>query len=552
MAFSPAALLERFRRNKVQDAFGGDDLFDGESRFAGQGPKIALIASGALFLLLIGGVGVIYLTGDKNAAPAAVRGSLADLEVVEDTEHPTAAPGKEAPGVDPTGATDRSAARRPWLAQGGAQEAPRLGMVDSANPAAPADAKTADGKKAPNTKPADVKSEVKAAETKPVETKPAEAKPAETKTAAVMAPPATSAPAMAPPAKEAGKEAAKDMAKADAVKPGQPIAILPASAEKGAAKTEALAGLKEEPAPPAALDPSKDIAGIPALQASGQAPGAPRRFDAAAGSDAGPSVAGGRPRLIDPPIPPTDKITIAAPPPRYANLTDVKRDAATAAPAPNAIKLAFVVGGLGLSASATDAAISKLPPTVTLAFSPYARDLKKWIEKAKAKGHEVLIEVPMESKQFPSEDPGPLGLMTSAEAKENADRLETILKEATNAVGVLDVMGSKFRESLEHITPVFAKLKQSNLFYVQGTPGVRMGDATVPTAIADVVVDDRPFRAAVDARLDYAERLAKYQGSAVATMSAKPVSFERLVLWIEQSQKKGIVLAPISQVLIKQ
>jgi hypothetical protein len=30
------------------------------------------------------------------------------------------------------------------------------------------------------------------------------------------------------------------------------------------------------------------------------------------------------------------------------------------------------------------------------------------------------------------------------------------------------------------------------------------------------------------------------------------VSFERLVLWTEQAQKKGIVLAPISQVLIKQ
>ena len=573
MAFSPAALLERFRRNKVQDAFGGDDLFDSESRFAGQGPKIALIASGALFLLLIGGVGVIYLTGDKNAAPAVVVGSLADLEVVEDTEHPAAAPaaapgtapaaapaaapGKEAPAVDPTAATDRSAARRPWLAQGGAPEAARLGMADAAKPAAPADAKTADTKKTPEAKPveakpAEVKAETKAAEAKPTDVKPGEAKPSDTKTAAVMAPPAASAPAMAPPAKEAGKEAAKDMAKADAMKPGQPVAIPPGAGGKGEAKAEAIAGLKEEPAPPAALDPSKDIAGIPALQASGQAPGAPRRFDAAAGSDAGPSVAGGRPRLIDPPIPPTDKITIAAPPPRYANLTDVKRDAGTAAPAPNAIKLAFVVDGLGLSASATDAAINKLPPTVTLAFSPYARDLKKWIEKAKAKGHEVLIEVPMESKQFPSEDPGPLGLMTSAEAKENADRLETILKEATSAVGILDVMGSKFRESSQHITPVFAKLKQANLFYVQGTPGVRMGDATVPTAIADLVVDERPFRAAVDARLDYAERLAKYQGSAVATMSAKPVSFERLVLWIEQSQKKGIVLAPISQVLIKQ
>lgn len=60
-----------------------------------------------------------------------------------------------------------------------------------------------------------------------------------------------------------------------------------------------------------------------------------------------------------------------------------------------------------------------------------------------------------------------------------------------------------------------------------------------------------PPVAAIDARLDFAERLAKYQGSAIAALGAKPVSYERLVLWLEQAQKKGVTLAPISQVLIK-
>ena len=92
-----------------------------------------------------------------------------------------------------------------------------------------------------------------------------------------------------------------------------------------------------------------------------------------------------------------------------------------------------------------------------------------------------------------------------------------------------------------------AKLKQSNLVYVQGSPGIQVGEASVPTAMADLIIDERPFRAAIDARLDYAERLARYQGSVVVALSAKPVSFERLVLWLAQAQKKGIVLAPLSQ-----
>ncbi len=558
MAFSPAAL---FRRDTVKDPFGGDDMDDGESRFAGKGPKIALAASGLLFVLLIGGVAAIVMTGDKNVAPP-VTGSFADLQVEEDTTVPAAATPANAaatPAVvaDSTAATDRSVERRPWLADTNNATAPRPGVADASKPAAPAAAKsgvtpppapvaTAAVPPAPakpaDVKPADVKAvDIKAADAKapvPAAIPPAPAaKPTETKTAVMTPPPATAPTTVAMEPKSISlNEPARTPTTTPAPATGKaPTPLMPAS----------LPDADEN-------NPAREIAGIPALQASGQAPGAPRLFDLPKGTDVGPNVAGGRPRLVEPPLPPTDKIAVSAPPPRYANLTDVKHDAGTPAPAATAMKVAFVINGLGLNQGATDAAINKLPAAVTLSFSPYARDLKKWMDKAKEKGHEVLIEVPMESKQFPADDPGPLGLLTSAEPKENQDRLETILKNANGAVGVLDTTGSKFRESSEFINPVFAKLKQSNLFYVQGMPGVRVGEATVPTAVADLVADERPFRADIDARLDYAERLAKYQGSAVVAMSAKPVGFERLVLWLDQAQKKGISLAPVSQVLIKQ
>lgn len=489
MAFSPGALLNVLRRDKAKDPFGGDDLFDGESSLAGKGPKIALVASGVLFLILAAGVTTIILTGDKNAATPAAGGMLTDLKVEEDV------PAEAAPAVaanaasapanapvvahDATAATDRSVQRRPWLTAAEPADAKRLGMNDTskARPAAPP---------------------------------------------ALAPPPAAPPPAPATPAKPPLPETKAAEVHAIDIKPVE----------------------EEAPQPP------KEIAGIPALNASGAAPGAPKLFDLPKNAETGPNAAGGRPRLAEPAIPPTDKVALNAPPPRFAALSDVKKEAKTA-PAPiTGAKLAVVVDGLGLSQAATDAAITKLPAAVTLAFSPYARDLKKWIEKAKAGGHEVLIEVPMESKSFPAEDPGPLGLLTSNDAKENQIRLDAILKEAGSAIGVLDSNGSKFRED-QNINTLFAKLKEKNLFYIQGEPGVRVGEPGVPTAVADVVVDERPFRAAVDARLDYAERLAKYQGSAVASMSAKPVNFERLVLWLEQSQKKGVSLAPVSQVLIR-
>ena len=53
-------------------------------------------------------------------------------------------------------------------------------------------------------------------------------------------------------------------------------------------------------------------------------------------------------------------------------------------------RVALVVGGLGLNASATKAAIERLPPEVTLSFVPYADNLQSWIDQARAQGHEVL------------------------------------------------------------------------------------------------------------------------------------------------------------------
>src|SRR3546814_2917386 len=55
-------------------------------------------------------------------------------------------------------------------------------------------------------------------------------------------------------------------------------------------------------------------------------------------------------------------------------------------------RIAVVLTGLGLSDSATAAAIEELPSAVTLSFSPYARDLERWIALARARGHEVMLD----------------------------------------------------------------------------------------------------------------------------------------------------------------
>ena len=75
--------------------------------------------------------------------------------------------------------------------------------------------------------------------------------------------------------------------------------------------------------------------------------------------------------------------------------------------------VAIVIGGLGVGAAKTADAIMKLPPAVTLAFTPYGTDPGKLAERARAQHHEILLQIPMEPYDYPDNDPGPQTLLTS-------------------------------------------------------------------------------------------------------------------------------------------
>ena len=70
-------------------------------------------------------------------------------------------------------------------------------------------------------------------------------------------------------------------------------------------------------------------------------------------------------------------------------------------------RVALIVGGLGVGASSTSDALSKITGPVTFAFTPYGSDLDNAVSRARGNGHEVLLQVPMEPFDYPDNDPGP-------------------------------------------------------------------------------------------------------------------------------------------------
>src|SRR3546814_192296 len=129
-------------------------------------------------------------------------------------------------------------------------------------------------------------------------------------------------------------------------------------------------------------------------------------------------------------------------------------------------RIAVVLTGLGLSDSATAAAIEELPSAVTLSFSPYARDLERWIALARARGHEVMLDLPMEPTTFPNEDPGPQALLTSLAPQDNLDRLDWVLARGSAYVGLAGSLGSRFTASREAVEPILREVKESGLMFL--------------------------------------------------------------------------------------
>ncbi len=221
----------------------------------------------------------------------------------------------------------------------------------------------------------------------------------------------------------------------------------------------------------------------------------------------------------------------------------------------NAPAIALVVGGLGLKSATTQAAIDDLPPEVTLSFVPYTQDLQGWINKARAAGHEVMVELPMEPFDYPKNDPGPQTLLASVSSAENTRRLEWLLSRAWGYFAVTNYMGSKFTSSESALAPVLRQLRQRGVDFIYDGEARRSSLRTVADAehlrwtIADRIIDTEPSASAIDDQLLHLEAIAIQNGAALGVGFSWPITMDRLGIWTKTINEKGYVLAPASAVL---
>jgi hypothetical protein len=214
--------------------------------------------------------------------------------------------------------------------------------------------------------------------------------------------------------------------------------------------------------------------------------------------------------------------------------------------------VSVIVGGLGIHWRHTQAAIQELPADVTLSFAPGAKNLRSWVRQARADGHEVLIELPMEPFDYGRPRPHPQVLQVAASESLNRQRLDILLSRVGSYAGVINYQGGKFATSNDASNVIFDALSDKGLAFFEDGSLLNAvfedvaREQGLTFARSETVIDARPEGDPIETQLMFLEAQALDNGAALGTAFAYPISIDMIKTWTEQLEQKGILLAPAS------
>lgn len=214
-------------------------------------------------------------------------------------------------------------------------------------------------------------------------------------------------------------------------------------------------------------------------------------------------------------------------------------------------RVAILMDGLG-EADVITHVLLRLPPQISIALGPYGRGLQDWVAKARDKGHEVFLQVPLEPPDYPNNDPGPHTLLTNVDEAENRSRLHWLMSRFTGYVGLTNYSGSKFQSAEQVMRPFLAELKDRGLLYVSDgaaedpTPSRIAQSIDLDFASAVVQIEDQQQPERIEAALNELEAAARERGTAIGVAEAGPETVQQIVRWASVLDQKGISLVPVS------
>lgn len=215
--------------------------------------------------------------------------------------------------------------------------------------------------------------------------------------------------------------------------------------------------------------------------------------------------------------------------------------------------IAIVIDDVGLDTKRSLRTLD-LPPAVTLAYLPYSPHVAAQARQAAAKGHELMVHLPMEPKGMRA-NPGPNYLGVEHTAEELEKRIAANLNAFDGYAGVNNHMGSAFTSHAPGMQVFMRALKKRNVYFLDSKTAPESvaesaaKEAGIQTTHRDVFLDHYEDTAHVLAALEQVERVAQKAGTAVAIGHPKDVTLDALMQWLPTLEEKGFDLIPMSAMI---
>lgn len=217
--------------------------------------------------------------------------------------------------------------------------------------------------------------------------------------------------------------------------------------------------------------------------------------------------------------------------------------------------VALIIGGLGINRNLTQRAIDTLPANVTLSFAAHTPDLQSWIDKARINGHEVLLEIPMESRSSNPDEPGADYMLSATDPEKNSENLDWLLSRAQGYFGVINYNGDAFLTRTDAAAPALARFSSSGLAFVTdgafSTPSLPALSESVslPFKSGFGLIDPEPQTERIETELSRLASESNLEDTPIGVGFAYPETLASVNRWIDDLPDQSIRLVPASAAL---
>lgn len=207
--------------------------------------------------------------------------------------------------------------------------------------------------------------------------------------------------------------------------------------------------------------------------------------------------------------------------------------------------IAIIVSFLGLNKKVTQEALSVLPNNVTLAYSVHTNDLPHAVKEAKEQGFDVMLNLPMETDDFPLYDAGIKSIYATATPAQNAAVIADVLAEPLPITGFI-TQNTALMEKMPDFQALMQPVFDKGLAYVSVTT---MDNPLHLATDKDVGYVVSPF--SLDKDKQDIIKIARQKGTAVIVLPPVPLAIHKAAEWIAHADT-DIQFVPIISLLEKQ